>query len=675
MTSDRARPAWIRTSADLLLLAALECLWCWPLPVQLARAIPGHGPGDNLSFLWNFWWTRQALGTPGLHVLDTNWLFFPLHVDLALNTHTALNAVLGATLLAPLSLIAALNLTILTALVLGAAGAYALARDLTGDRRAAILAAVIFGQCPYLAAHLLGHFNLTSAWTLPWFLFAFGRALDRRSRGAALASGVALAATAYTDYYYLIFLIVAACAWVLLEAGGIRAHVERRASSPRRTLATRLIAALLAIDLVLLATILLTGGGVWHVGGAAISMTRTFNLSEVAWALAILLALIIWRVHLVVRRVTAAPGLVGVTTITAAVFCAAIAPLGLHAVGLFATGDYVSQAYSWKSAPAGIDLLAFVAGNPFHPVWGRWSAALYDRLGWNLVEGVAWVGIVPAMLAWIGWRRGQADPRQTRRWGVLLIIFFIWSLGPFLQIAGANTGLVLPETLLRFVPIAANARIPGRAMVMVYLALAMFAAAGATALRGRWSHPRWQWIAIALVAAGFLRAPLPMYAPQLSSISAALATSPVPGAVVDLPLGLADGFADRGGFDRRNLYLQTIHGRPIAGGFVARLSPRVLALYARLPVIGSWWRLSEGESLPAREVPHGRGAVEALRREGFAYVVLDRATAPPALIRSVTALKLPLIMRDGSRELYQVSPRAGTSAGPYGSTHSSTRAR
>ncbi|HET7565418.1 MAG TPA: hypothetical protein VFJ96_10510, partial [Gemmatimonadaceae bacterium] len=590
MTSSSARRAWIRTSADLLLLAVLECLWCWPLPFEWRRAIPGRGAGDNLSFLWNFWWTRKALATPGLHVLETRWLFFPLHVDLTLNTHTVLDAFVGATLLAPLSTIGALNLTVLAGLVLGAAGAYALARDLTGSRRAAILAGVIFGQCPFLAAHLLGHFNLTSPWVLPWFLFAFGRAIDRRSTLAALGAGLCLAATAYTDDYYLVFLIVAASVWLLLQVCEVRAWVERRGAAPGRVRAMRIFGVLLAIDLVLIAMVLVTGGGAWHIDGVAISMTSTFNLREIAWMLAICLALTTWRLRLVWRRTMAGSGLIRVTAITAAMFCAAVAPLGLHAAGLFATGDYVSQAYSWKSAPSGVDLLALVAGNPFHPLWGRWSAMFHHRLGLSLVEGVAWLGVVPAILGWIGWRRGGAAKPRRLRWPALLAIFFVWSLGPFLRVAGVNTGLVLPETLLRFVPIAANARIPGRAMVMVYLALAMFAAIGLATLRGRWSHPGWQWLAIGIVAFGYLRAPLPMYRPRPSSISTALASSPVPGAVVDLPLGLADGFADRGGFDRRNLSLQTLHERPIAGGFIARLSPRVLDAYARLPVLGAWWR-------------------------------------------------------------------------------------
>ena len=120
------RPLGWRTAVDVALLAVVECLWTFPLVARLSQAIPG-APGDNLSFLWNFWWTRRALAVPGLHVFDTAYLFHPLHVDLALNTHTALNAWIGATLLAPWSIVTALNVTILASLMLAAWGAYGLA--------------------------------------------------------------------------------------------------------------------------------------------------------------------------------------------------------------------------------------------------------------------------------------------------------------------------------------------------------------------------------------------------------------------------------------------------------------------------------------------------------------------------------------------------------------------
>ena len=63
------------------------------------------------------------------------------------------------------------------------------------------------------------------------------------------------------------------------------------------------------------------------------------------------------------------------------------------------------------------------------------------------------------------------DTEEARRWKVVLVVFAIWALGPFLTVAGFDMGLPLPQALARFVPLVENARMPGRAMVGVYLAL------------------------------------------------------------------------------------------------------------------------------------------------------------------------------------------------------------
>src|SRR5207245_2015385 len=55
-------------------------------------------------------------------------------------------------------------------------------------------------------------------------------------------------------------------------------------------------------------------------------------------------------------------------------------------------------------------------------------------------------------------------------------VCFVWSLGPYLRVLGFNTGVMLPQTVLRYVPIVANARIPGRAFVIVQLMAAILGA-------------------------------------------------------------------------------------------------------------------------------------------------------------------------------------------------------
>ena len=48
-----------------LLVVGLSAVltWWWVLPLigSFGTAVPGPGPGDNLTFVWNLWWTRYAL--------------------------------------------------------------------------------------------------------------------------------------------------------------------------------------------------------------------------------------------------------------------------------------------------------------------------------------------------------------------------------------------------------------------------------------------------------------------------------------------------------------------------------------------------------------------------------------------------------------------------------------
>ncbi|HKT78793.1 MAG TPA: hypothetical protein VJP86_01140, partial [Vicinamibacterales bacterium] len=61
-----------------------------------------------------------------------------------------------------------------------------------------------------------------------------------------------------------------------------------------------------------------------------------------------------------------------------------------------------------------------------------------------------WLGLAPIALALIAAKRRGDWTQQAMTTTALL--FFVWSLGPYLRIAGWNSGFVLPQTFLRFVP-------------------------------------------------------------------------------------------------------------------------------------------------------------------------------------------------------------------------------
>jgi hypothetical protein len=96
------------------------------------------------------------------------------------------------------------NFSMLLGIGLAFVGAYALARYLTRDTAASIVAAIGFAFCPFLFARL-AHIQLMMFFGLPIALLALHRAIDAPSPGRGVVLGVALAIQALACGYYGIF--------------------------------------------------------------------------------------------------------------------------------------------------------------------------------------------------------------------------------------------------------------------------------------------------------------------------------------------------------------------------------------------------------------------------------------------------------------------------------------
>ena len=288
-------------------------------------------------------------------------------------------------------------------------------------------------------------------------------------------AGTVAVVTAYTDYYYAVYVgVLAAC---LLGARWVRLQVSR-SQPPRSRSAIDVALLLLAIALMTTAVIVtVTGGVVMTALGQQISMTSGFNLRTAAWVSLLIWAWRRWRPAIRIARTSTAdvPGDLRVAAVVVVMAIAGTLPLAIRAWHLWQRGDYVSQTYFWRSAPGGIDIATVLAGAPWHSVWGGAVQRLYAFAQIDVMESVAWFGVVPLVFLWAtraAWWRGP-DGVATKS---VALVFLIWALGPLLVVFGWNTGLYLPEVLLRYLPIVANARIPGRAIVMVYLAVAVWLA-------------------------------------------------------------------------------------------------------------------------------------------------------------------------------------------------------
>jgi hypothetical protein len=647
------------------LFAGLAIAWTWPLAVHLGDALPGN-PGDNFSFVWNLWWMRHVLATPGLAYFHTDYLFHPFGTTIADHPHTALPALVAATVLRPASAVTAQNLLLMTYVFANMAAMYALAWTITRHTRAAILAAVVFGLSPYVAVHLLGHFDLVAAFTLPLFALALRQALgDPRSviagpqpavrnprwRRPAFAAGFVLAATAYIAYYHLVYLVFFAIVYGLAWVKPIGLAFAATPMTPRqRGLRRASVAGALTFILAAVA-IVATGGWTISIGSADVSMRTPQNALTMAWILVGFALVLTWRPSIHVNRSAASAWTraIGVAWRVAAAFVIGAAPLLWQAARLLARGEYVTPEYGWRSIPHGVDLLAPLLGNPLHPLWHSISTGAYGALGQNYIEVVGWFGIAPLLLLAATRDAARAAPEsrdELRLWRIVAVAFAIWALGPFLTIGGFDTGLKLPAILLRYVPFVANARMPGRAVVVLFMALAMMLAIQLAASTGRARSSTLQWLVIALIVFEFWDAPIPTTMLDRPAVYQALAAAE-PGAVCEVPLGIGDGLSGIGSQDRRVLFYATQHEHPLVGGYIGRMPADAADRYQRMPIAGTLLALSDGAPLPVS--PDVDVAGSPCR-----YLVVHRAAARTSLASYVQLLAPLRIATDSDRDLYRI---------------------
>lgn len=206
-------------------LLALAVAATYPLVLHLTTHIAADA-GDPVLTAWTLAWDAARLR----HGLRGVWdapNFFPYAHTLLYSDH-----LLGIALFtAPLQWLTrnpvlVYNLAFIASFVLAGAGMYLLARELTGRRDAAVVAAVVFAMQPFRASHLSHLQWLTTGW-LPLSLWALHRYLStRRRRYLAACAGFyllqALTASYFTYYALLPLAIVGG-----VEAWRLRLPVAR----------------------------------------------------------------------------------------------------------------------------------------------------------------------------------------------------------------------------------------------------------------------------------------------------------------------------------------------------------------------------------------------------------------------------------------------------------------
>jgi hypothetical protein len=525
----------------LLVYIVLTIALTWPLALRWTTDLPGGAHKDGLEDayqnVWNLWWMKEALAQP-TNPLITDRFFYPERPNLYYHTLSPINALLVAPITALWGPIAGFNAVAFLSCVLGALGMWWLAYDRTCAHHAALLAGIVYTFSPFHMAALItdGQLQIVALHWLPFYVLFLLRTAEQGGRRNLLLAGLFLVLTAWTDWYYTLFLLLFTAgytAWRLL--------VRARSWPARRALLARLAGV----------------GALFTLGAAPLLIPMLIEATRATY------------------------------------------------MNIYPADDPERLV---------IDLLALVLPARQHPWWG---AAPWD---WGVqidVNRRFYLGTLALALAIFGALRSSS----ARRWGVLVLVAGVLALGPTLRVNGDSTGVPLPYRLLANLPIIRLSRQPDRFDVLITLALAIMVAYGARGIANcklqiaNWRSSPCQYastlvtiLLAALLAIDYLSAPLITRTPAIPPFLAGLPHTD-DGALLEFPFHNQSPYRDA-----ERMLFQTVHGRPISGGYHSRRYPQP---QLGLPVLRDLAAGHVGGDIAAE--PGGWPA--ALNTLGFRYII------------------------------------------------------
>jgi hypothetical protein len=589
----------------------------WPLAAHLSTHIPGSAVWafDESTFVWNMWWFKFSLLNLGQSPLHTDYIFYPLGIDLILYTYNFLNALLGLPLQMVLPLPLASNLVILFAYVMSGYGgyllvAYLLARSRqTGAGQASGLsrqiAAFIAGAAYAFAASrmiyaALGHYDMVTAQWFPFYALFFLKTLRQPGYRHAILAGVFAAFALLAEMIFGVFLLFLTLILLFFELRTpqpLTAETHGRAQPPF--------------------------GKAVHRSGSLRESAASLRDSERSPSKENSL-----------RPLRLGGGMLPRLAVLALTAALLWSPVMLPVLRAFGQGDFALAGWG-EGLKLSADLAGWFTPTALHPLFGAKDWPAYLRA---VVEGhtpfldvnTVFLGYGMLVLAIIG---ALGAWKQARAWAWSAIAFAMFTLGPLLQVNGhylfpldnllreqgvaQDVTIPLPFALLHYIPIIKANRVPNRFSVVLSLALAVLVGYGVFYLLGKISNRksanqlsaishqrsavggRQSVISnlqspISLLVAGCLllgvvlfdqvSVPLPLTDARVPAPYTQIAAEPGDFAILQLPLGWRNSFGTRGAERTQLQYYQALAHKRMLAGNISRAPDFKFDYFTRLPL-------------------------------------------------------------------------------------------
>lgn len=620
-------PTRYQVSRDGIVLAVyllLALVLTYPLVTHLTTHGPGHGVDDPAQ-TWSLWWFNFAIFNLDTSPLYTDYLFYPLGINLVAYTPTFLNGLISIPLQFVFGVVVAQNLIVFFSLVAGGYGTSLFVKEIlsrfdaypeSSRRLAAAMAGAVYAFGAWHINYVVaGHFMLLSDEWIPYFALYLIRLNLKPWRNGVLA-GLFFVLAVWTELTFAPFLAILTALYfvyvilcdpsAMLRTGVKDLRPQREPPSTGRR------------------------GELVEPSGQALP-----------------------GVYPKARRVQGNHRTsLAVNLIALGVFVGiGVSPLALN---LF--DDIQRYGYYLTSGVGRIQILSaepisFFFPSAQHPLLGAWSSSIT-----NANTSYAFVGYAVLILASLGIYFHRAA-RAARFWMVAAILFALLMLGPALIVGGQITGIPLPFAPLRFIPFINANRYPVRFNVMMILALTPLVALG-TAWLMRTARGAIALSALtALLAFEQLVLPIPLSDLRVPTIFQTIGDAPGDFAVLDLPLGWRGSTSLQGKLEDRAEFYQTVHNKRVLGGITSRAPRFKFQYFLEAPVINSLIALETGGEIDEVRLAQDRiAAPKVLNFFNILYVDVQRTLTDPKVLDYVRdVFPLTEIYRDETRIVYRVA--------------------
>jgi hypothetical protein len=161
--------------------------------------------GDGFFGVWNLWWFKTALLELHTNPFYTTQIYYPDGVSLLLHNFNPFYGLISIPLQYMFKMEVVYNLIILFSFIMAGFGMYLLARYLTDNQSAAIIAGIIYTFCPYHFAKGLGVVHMISLEWIPFYVLYLFKTFRQGGRRNAFLTGLFLILIALSSWYYLFY--------------------------------------------------------------------------------------------------------------------------------------------------------------------------------------------------------------------------------------------------------------------------------------------------------------------------------------------------------------------------------------------------------------------------------------------------------------------------------------